>query len=35
MRSMFYEADAFNQPLSFDLSSATDMASMFSVRFTW
>merc|ERR1740124_331043 len=29
MRSVFYGASAFNQPLSFDTSSVTDMAGMF------
>ena len=32
MRWMFYSASAFNQPLSFDTSRVTDMASMFQVR---
>ena len=33
MYEMFYGASAFNQPLSFDTSSVTDMSYMFDVRF--
>ena len=32
MAYMFYNAGAFNQPLSFDTSSVTDMHGMFEVR---
>eukprot|EP00964_Phaeocystis_antarctica_P012098 scaffold6675_cov48-Phaeocystis_antarctica.AAC.1 len=32
MYQMFYNAGAFNRPLSFDTSSVTDMALMFHVR---
>ena len=33
MEGMFYGAAAFNQPLSFDTSSVTNMRYMFYVRF--